>query len=143
VHYANDRRGAFPHTPLLQHEHLHQTTHPARVISDVAIAADKARKIQEALVDVTDEGRQIDIIARQRGYFMPDEDSAFYATVQEYMTSKLNLKQATIKLLSPIDKAILADKKNLNLMDLCSALYTLPSARHTETEKVTRSSSSL
>jgi hypothetical protein len=84
--------------------------------------ADTERKIQEAIAGVTDEGQQIDVIARQRGYFMPDADNAFYATVQQYMNNKLNIKQVTNKLLSPIDDAILANKKNLNLMVLWNSI---------------------
>jgi hypothetical protein len=81
--------------------------------------ADTEREILEAIANTPDEASQIDIIMEKRRYFRPHKDSAFYPVVQEYLSSpSSNLEQVTKKLLSPIDEGILANHKDLDMMDL-------------------------
>jgi hypothetical protein len=76
------------------------------------------REIAEAIANVQDEATQIDIIMKKRRCFGPNEDSKFYPIVQEYLNSDTNPEDATKKLLTPINDAILQNRKNLNFLDL-------------------------
>jgi hypothetical protein len=81
-------------------------------------AKEHDREIRDAIVNVRDEATQINIIMKKRRYFGPEENSEFYPIVQDYLSNNLDVKQVTKKLLTPINNAILQNRKNLNLLDL-------------------------
>ncbi|KAI4631338.1 hypothetical protein J4E83_002869 [Alternaria metachromatica] len=78
----------------------------------------KNREIAEAIANVQDEATQIDIIMKKRGCFGPSEDNEFYAVVQDYLNNNINAKDATKKLLDPINKAILQNRKHLPFLSI-------------------------
>jgi hypothetical protein len=80
--------------------------------------AAKEREIREALANIPDEASQIDYVMEKRGCFRHEDDSLFYPTVQEYLSTDLPLEEATEKLLAPIHTAILKQHENLNMWDL-------------------------
>jgi hypothetical protein len=51
---------------------------------------------------------KIDQIAKIRGWFRPQEDSAYYPIVQQYLQGDIDLDTATSKLFDPIDQKIVA-----------------------------------
>lgn len=62
---------------------------------------------------------KIDQIAKVRGWFRPEEDSAYYPIVQQYLQGDIDLDTATSKLLGPIDQKIIAQKlDDVNFVDL-------------------------
>jgi hypothetical protein len=80
--------------------------------------AAKEHEILEALAKIPDEASQIDYVMKKRSCFSPGEGSRNYPIVQEYLSNKLDVKEATEKLLAPINSAILKLYKNLDLGDL-------------------------
>jgi hypothetical protein len=77
-------------------------------------------EIAEAIANVQDEATQIDIIMKKRGCFGPGEDSKFYPIVQVYLNSSddTTAQDTAKKLLTPINNAILENKRDLNLLNL-------------------------
>lgn len=62
---------------------------------------------------------KIDQIAKVRGWFRPEEDSAYYPIVQQYLQGNLDLDTATSKLFKPIDQKIIDQKlDDVNFVDL-------------------------
>jgi hypothetical protein len=80
----------------------------------------REREIVEAIANVQDEATQIDILMKKRRCFGPalDGESKFYPIVQDYVNSDVKSEDAAKKLLTPINDAILQNRKNLNLLDL-------------------------
>jgi hypothetical protein len=80
----------------------------------------REREIVEAIANVQDQATQVDIIMKKRRCFGPalDGESKFYPIVQDYMNSDVKSEDAAKKLLTPINDAILQNRKNLNFLDL-------------------------
>lgn len=57
-----------------------------------------------------DEAVKIDQIAKLRGWFRPEENSAFYPIVQRYLEDDIDIDTATSQLFEPIDQKIIARK---------------------------------
>ncbi|KAF2036058.1 hypothetical protein EK21DRAFT_96051 [Setomelanomma holmii] len=75
--------------------------------------------IQEIAASDQKDAVRIDEIAKIRGWFRPEDDSPYYATVQDYLSEKLTLDEATKKLCTPIDEKISAQQlDDVNFMDL-------------------------
>jgi hypothetical protein len=55
---------------------------------------------------------------KKQRYFGLEENSEFYPIVQDYLSNDLDVKQVTKKLLTPINNAILQNRKKLNILDL-------------------------
>ncbi|CAO2651242.1 Nn.00g095390.m01.CDS01 [Neocucurbitaria sp. VM-36] len=77
------------------------------------------RKIRDVLVCCQDPGATIDQIAKIRGWFRPQDDSAYYPIVMDYVDERMDLGEASSRLFDPIDKSIAARKlDDVDFMDL-------------------------
>ncbi|KAE8860649.1 hypothetical protein PTNB29_05744 [Pyrenophora teres f. teres] len=68
-------------------------------------------EILAAIANIPDEASQIDTIMSMRRCFGPNEDDEFYLIVQDYLTNNLDVNDTTRKLVSPINAAVQANKK--------------------------------
>lgn len=80
----------------------------------------REREIINAITNVQDEATQIDIIMKNRRCFAPalDGDGKSYPIVQDYMSSNTKAEYVAKKLLTPINDAILQNRKDLNFGNL-------------------------
>ncbi|KAG9195473.1 hypothetical protein G6011_00594 [Alternaria panax] len=78
------------------------------------------REIVNVIANVQDEATQIDIVMKKRRCFGPalSEPSRFYSIVQDYVNSDTNAEEVAKKLVTPINNAILQNRKNLHFLDL-------------------------
>lgn len=77
------------------------------------------RKIGDVVSSDQDEGTKIDQIAKIRGWFRPQDDSAFYPIVQDYVCGRIDFHEASSKLFTPIDEKISARRlDDVNFLDL-------------------------
>ena len=67
--------------------------------------------------------KQIDQIAKLRGWFRPKDDSNFYRTVQDYVNGETDLDAAIAIITQPIDRAI--SLNNLDKVDLMDLWYSV------------------
>jgi len=83
------------------------------------VTKEQNRKIEEIISGEHDEGAKIDQIAKIRGWFRPQDDSAFYPIVQDYLNEKIEIDEASTMLFSPIDEKISASRlDDVQFMDL-------------------------
>ncbi|KAI4605305.1 hypothetical protein J4E83_010730 [Alternaria metachromatica] len=79
--------------------------------------------IQDILPTLQNEADQIDQIAKIRGWFRPKEDSAYYPLIQDYLSEKIDVKEATARILGPIDEKIKEAKlDDVDFMDLWTSI---------------------
>ncbi|KAF2629624.1 hypothetical protein BU25DRAFT_447074 [Macroventuria anomochaeta] len=71
---------------------------------------DQKRKIADIVSSNEGEAEKIDQIAKVRGWFRPEENSAYYPTVQKYLEDDIDIDTATSTLFEPIDQKIIARK---------------------------------
>lgn len=84
---------------------------------------DQRKKIEAIASRNTNEAEKIDEIAKTRGWFRPEENSAYYPTVQKYLEGDININTATSSLFSPIDRKIIAQQlDDVNFLDLWYSL---------------------
>ena len=76
----------------------------------LTLSQEKKNKIAEVLSSNSDEASQIDQIAEVRGWFRPEEDSAYYPTIQKYLQGEIDLDAVTSQLFEKIDQKIIARK---------------------------------
>jgi hypothetical protein len=77
------------------------------------------QQIKEVVSSKDNDGAKIDKVAKIRGWFRPEEDSYFYAIVQDYLDEKLKLDDTCKKIFTPIDENINAERlDDVNFMDL-------------------------
>jgi hypothetical protein len=80
---------------------------------------EKKQKIDDIISSNEEEAVKIDQIAKIRGWFRPEEDSAYYPIVQQYLQGDLDLDAATSKLFNPIDQKIInRELDNVYFVDL-------------------------
>jgi hypothetical protein len=88
------------------------------------------QQIQSIISTNDTEGAKIDQIAKVRGWFRPGDDSVFYPVIQDYLTQKIDIDEASEKLFPPIDSKIAANKlDDVNFKDLWYSV--IHSARRT------------
>ncbi|KAI4934002.1 uncharacterized protein J4E92_003672 [Alternaria infectoria] len=81
------------------------------------------QRIQDILPTLQNEADQIDQIAKIRGWFRPKEDSAYYPLIQDYLDEKIDVKEATARILGPIDEKIKESKlDDVDFMDLWTSI---------------------
>ncbi|KAJ4399052.1 hypothetical protein N0V91_009748 [Didymella pomorum] len=68
---------------------------------------EKKQKIDEIISSNEEEAVKIDQIAKIRGWFRPEEDSAYYPIVQQYLQGDLDIDTASSKLFRPTDQKII------------------------------------
>lgn len=108
---ANSSRSLHTRTPIFdmtQSEVLHN-------YATMWSAADrylqeKKQRIDHIISSNEEEAVKIDQIAKVRGWFRPEEDSAYYPIVQQYLQGDIDLDAATSKLFDLIDQKII-DRK--------------------------------
>ncbi|CAN9457720.1 unnamed protein product [Alternaria sp. RS040] len=89
----------------------------------MARIAEQNQKIKEVLPTVKTEAEQIDQIAKIRGWFRPKEDSAYYPLIQEFLNEQIDAKEATSRILVPIDEKIKDAKlDDVDFMDLWKSI---------------------
>lgn len=76
----------------------------------LTLSQEKKKKIAEILSSNSDEASQIDQIAKVQGWFRPEEDSAYYPTIQKYLQGEIDLDTVTSQLFEKIDQKIIARK---------------------------------
>lgn len=74
------------------------------------MSQDKKQKIAEILSSNSDEASQIDQVAKVRGWFRPQENSAYYPTIHKYLEGEIDLDTVTSQLFEKIDRQIIARK---------------------------------
>ncbi|KAJ4381226.1 hypothetical protein N0V86_003575 [Didymella sp. IMI 355093] len=74
------------------------------------VCVEKKQKINDIVSSNEEEAVKIDQIAKIRGWFRPEEDSAYYPIVQQYLQGDIDLDTATSKLFDPIDQKIIAQE---------------------------------
>jgi hypothetical protein len=88
------------------------------------------QQIQSIISTNDTEGAKIDQIAKVRGWFRPGDDSVFYPVIQDYLTQKIDIDEASEKLFAHIDSKIAANKlDDVNFKDLWYSV--IHSARRT------------
>jgi hypothetical protein len=84
-----------------------------------AMSQEQNQRIQSIISTNGNEGAKIDQIAKVRGWFRPEDNSAFYPVIQDYLNQQIDLDEASEKLFDPIDAKIAANKlDDVNFMDL-------------------------
>ncbi|KAL1792936.1 hypothetical protein ACET3X_009443 [Alternaria dauci] len=89
----------------------------------MARIAEQNQKIHQVLPTVKTEAEQIDEIAKIRGWFRPNEDSAYYPLIQQFLNEQIDAKEATSRILGPIDEKIKDAKlDDVDFMDLWKSI---------------------
>jgi len=89
----------------------------------MARIAQQNQRIKDILPTLQNEADQIDQIAKIRGWFRPKEDSAYYPLIQDYLSEKIDVKEATARILGPIDEKIKEAKlDDVDFMDLWTSI---------------------
>ncbi|KNG50186.1 hypothetical protein TW65_03105 [Stemphylium lycopersici] len=81
--------------------------------------AQQNQKIHQAIASAGDGAKQIEEIAKIRGWFRPQEGSESYKTVQEYLEESIDVNEAASRLFQSIDEKIKsASLDDVNFMEL-------------------------
>ncbi|KAH7361182.1 hypothetical protein BKA66DRAFT_514692 [Pyrenochaeta sp. MPI-SDFR-AT-0127] len=76
-------------------------------------------EIEEVISGSQDHGTKVDQLAKIRGWFRPQDESAFYPVLQDYLEEKIHLDEVSSRLFGPIDEKISASKlDDVDFMDL-------------------------
>ncbi|KAF2830027.1 hypothetical protein CC86DRAFT_344903 [Ophiobolus disseminans] len=82
-------------------------------------AQEQNGKVQSVVSSHEEDAVKIDQITKIRGWFRPEDESPFYATIQKYMAQEITLEEASNQVFTPIDGKINAEKlDDVNFTDL-------------------------
>ncbi|KAF1916907.1 hypothetical protein BDU57DRAFT_587776 [Ampelomyces quisqualis] len=77
------------------------------------------KKVRDIIAGDQDDATKIDAITKVRGWFGPHDNSSKYPIVQDCLDERIKLEEATMKLVTPIDESISAERlDDVDFMDL-------------------------
>ena len=76
----------------------------------LTLSQEKKKKIAEILSSNSNEASQIDQVAKVRGWFRPEENSAYYPTIQKCLEDEIDSDTMASQLFEKIDRQIIARK---------------------------------
>jgi hypothetical protein len=66
--------------------------------------------VRDIIAGEQDDAAKIDAITKVRGWFRPHDNSPVYPIIQDFLTERIDLEEATKKLVTPIDEKISAER---------------------------------